>query len=60
VQTFTPFVDADLAIVGLEPSCLLSLRDELLVMGLGEPAQRLAAQRCCSRSSWPANSAPAA
>jgi Fe-S oxidoreductase len=44
VRTFTPFVDAGLAIVGLEPSCLLSLRDELLVMGLGEPAQRLAAQ----------------
>ena len=44
VQTFTPFVDAGLAIVGLEPSCLLSLRDELLVMGLGEPAQRLAQQ----------------
>ncbi|MBT9489590.1 MAG: FAD-binding protein [Rubrivivax sp.] len=44
VQTFTPFVDAGMAIVGLEPSCLLSLRDELLVMGLGEPAQRLAQQ----------------
>ena len=44
VQTFTPFVDAGIAIVGLEPSCLLSLRDELLVMGLGEPAQQLAMQ----------------
>ena len=27
-------------IVGLEPSCLLSLRDEFLVMGLGDAAQR--------------------
>jgi Fe-S oxidoreductase len=44
VETYTPFVDAGLAIVGLEPSCLLSMRDELLVMGLGEPARRLAAQ----------------
>jgi Fe-S oxidoreductase len=44
IETFTPFVDAGLAIVGLEPSCLLSLRDELLVMGLGEPAQRLSRQ----------------
>ncbi len=44
LQTFTPFVDAGIAVVGLEPSCLLSLRDELLVMGLGEPAQRLATQ----------------
>lgn len=44
VDTFAPFVDAGLPIVGLEPSCLLSLRDELLVMGLGEGAQRLAGQ----------------
>ena len=28
------------AIVGLEPSCLLSLRDEFLAMGLGEDARR--------------------
>jgi FAD/FMN-containing dehydrogenase/Fe-S oxidoreductase len=44
VDTFAPFVDAGLAIVGLEPSCLLSLRDELLAMGLGDPAVRLSAQ----------------
>jgi FAD/FMN-containing dehydrogenase/Fe-S oxidoreductase len=44
LETYTPFVDAGLAIVGLEPSCLLTLRDEMLVMGLGEAAQRLAAQ----------------
>ena len=30
------------AIVGLEPSCLLTLRDEFLVLGLGEAAQTLA------------------
>jgi glycerol-3-phosphate dehydrogenase subunit C len=29
-------------IIGLEPSCILSLRDEYLKLGLGEPAQRLA------------------
>jgi Fe-S oxidoreductase len=44
VETFTPFVDAGIAIVGLEPSCLLSLRDELQAMGLGAAAQRLAGQ----------------
>jgi Fe-S oxidoreductase len=32
------------AIVGLEPSCLLTLRDEALVMGLGEPAQAVSKQ----------------
>ncbi|MEO5732602.1 MAG: FAD-linked oxidase C-terminal domain-containing protein [Rubrivivax sp.] len=44
IEAFTPFVDAGIAIVGLEPSCLLTLRDEMLVMGLGEPARRLAAR----------------
>ncbi|MGD9827325.1 MAG: FAD-binding and (Fe-S)-binding domain-containing protein [Hyphomicrobiaceae bacterium] len=32
-----------LPIVGIEPSCLLTLRDEFLAMGLGEPAGKLAA-----------------
>ena len=30
-------------VVGLEPSCILSLRDESLALGLGEPAEALAA-----------------
>jgi FAD/FMN-containing dehydrogenase/Fe-S oxidoreductase len=41
VKALAPFVSAGATIVGLEPSCLLSLRDEFLVMGLGEDAQRL-------------------
>ena len=35
------FADKGIPIVGLEPSCLLTLRDEALVMGLGERAQRV-------------------
>jgi len=42
VAALAPHVDRGAAIVGLEPSCLLSLRDEFLVLGLGEGAQRLA------------------
>ncbi len=38
-----PFAQKGIAIVGLEPSCLLTLRDEALSMGLGEDAQRVAA-----------------
>ena len=34
-----PLAEAGIAIVGLEPSCLLTLRDEALVMGLGESAR---------------------
>ena len=39
VSALLPFAAKGIAIVGLEPSCLLTLRDEALVMGLGEAAQ---------------------
>lgn len=39
-----PYVDRNVPIVGLEPSCLLSLRDEFLNYGYGEEARKLAAQ----------------
>ena len=42
VDSLLPFAEKGIAIVGLEPSCLLTLRDELLVMGLGERAQVVA------------------
>ncbi|MES2977949.1 MAG: FAD-linked oxidase C-terminal domain-containing protein [Pseudomonadota bacterium] len=41
VDALLPFAEKGIAIVGLEPSCLLTLRDELLVMGLGEAAQKI-------------------
>ncbi|MBO1114150.1 FAD-binding and (Fe-S)-binding domain-containing protein [Bordetella petrii] len=41
VQALRPFIARGVPIVGLEPSCLLTLRDEFLVMGLGEDAERL-------------------
>ncbi|HEV8261496.1 MAG TPA: FAD-linked oxidase C-terminal domain-containing protein [Burkholderiales bacterium] len=34
LDALRPFVDRGVPIVGLEPSCLLTLRDEFLVMGL--------------------------
>lgn len=42
VEALQPFVSRGIPVVGLEPSCLLSLRDEFLVMDLGDDAQRLA------------------
>lgn len=36
------YVEAGRTVIGLEPSCILSLRDEYLKLGLGEPAQKLA------------------
>ena len=39
VNALLPFAAKGIAIVGLEPSCLLTLRDETLVMGLGDAAQ---------------------
>ncbi|WP_425257544.1 FAD-binding and (Fe-S)-binding domain-containing protein [Rubrivivax sp. RP6-9] len=44
LDALLPLADRGLAIVGLEPSCLLTLRDELLVMGLGDGAVRLSKQ----------------
>ncbi len=41
VAALSPHVARGAAIVGLEPSCLLSLRDEFLVLGMGEAAHRL-------------------
>ena len=39
VNALLPFAQKGIAIVGLEPSCLLTLRDEALVLGLGESAE---------------------
>jgi FAD/FMN-containing dehydrogenase/Fe-S oxidoreductase len=44
VAALEPLARAGIAIVGLEPSCLLTLRDEALVMGLGEAARTVAGQ----------------
>ena len=44
IQALEQFARCGIAIVGLEPSCLLTLRDETLVMGLGESARLVASQ----------------
>ncbi len=44
VDVLLPFAEKGIAIVGLEPSCLLTLRDEILVMGLGEAAETISGQ----------------
>jgi FAD/FMN-containing dehydrogenase/Fe-S oxidoreductase len=41
VAALLPFAEKGIAIVGLEPSCLLTLRDETLVMGLGGAAETI-------------------
>ena len=46
VRALLPFAERGIPIVGLEPSCLLTLRDEALVMGLDElPGLRGAAKK---------------
>ncbi|HRY22933.1 MAG: FAD-binding protein [Geminicoccaceae bacterium] len=44
IEALLPLAEAGVAIVGLEPSCLLTLRDEALVMGLGPRAEIVAGQ----------------
>jgi Fe-S oxidoreductase len=43
-QALRPALEGGTPIVGLEPSCILSLRDDHLKLGLGEDATRLAGQ----------------
>ena len=42
LQALVPFVAKGVPVVGLEPSCLFTLRDEFLAMGLGEEAEAVA------------------
>jgi len=44
VAALLPLAEAGVPIVGLEPSCLLTLRDEALVLGLGPAAETVAGQ----------------
>ncbi len=44
LDALLPFAEGGIAIVGLEPSCLFTLRDEMLVMGLGVKAQTVSKQ----------------
>ena len=44
VAALLPFAEKGIAIIGLEPSCLLTMRDEMLVMGLGDAAQTISRQ----------------
>jgi len=44
LDALLPLASAGVAIVGLEPSCLLTLRDEALVLGLGDRAEIVAKQ----------------
>ena len=39
IEHLVPYAQQGIAIVGLEPSCLFTLRDEALSMGLGKSAQ---------------------
>jgi Fe-S oxidoreductase len=42
LDALKPFLERGVPVVGLEPSCLLTLRDEFLVYGFGDEAQKLA------------------
>ena len=52
VATYAPFAARGVPIIGLEPSCLLTLRDELLSLRSDNDARASARMRCCSRNFW--------
>jgi FAD/FMN-containing dehydrogenase/Fe-S oxidoreductase len=41
IESLAVFAERGIPVVGMEPSCLLTLRDEVLSMGLGEQARRV-------------------
>ncbi len=43
LNALRPFAQKGVPIIGLEPSCLFTLRDEFLALGLGEGAEEVAA-----------------
>jgi Fe-S oxidoreductase len=43
LNALRPFAQKGVPIIGLEPSCLFTLRDEFLALGLGEDAEQVAA-----------------
>jgi len=49
VATYAPFAARGVPIVGLEPSCLLTLRDELLSLRSDETAKSISAPRAVVR-----------
>ncbi|MDQ9170101.1 FAD-linked oxidase C-terminal domain-containing protein [Oxalobacteraceae bacterium R-40] len=44
IDALLPFVQRGIPVVGLEPSCLLTMRDEFLAYGFGEEARQLSQQ----------------
>ncbi len=42
LEALAPFVGRGVPVIGLEPSCLFTLRDEFLALGLGEAARKTA------------------
>ena len=59
LDALLPFAERGIAVVGLEPSCLFTLRDELLVWAWATPPSAFRRRRSCSKSSSCANHAPA-
>jgi Fe-S oxidoreductase len=44
LATLAPYADAGMPVIGLEPACLLAIRDDYKFLGLGELADRIAKQ----------------
>jgi glycerol-3-phosphate dehydrogenase subunit C len=44
LDALLPHVDAGRRVIGLEPACLLAIRDDYLFLGLGEAARKVASQ----------------
>jgi len=57
VETYAPFAEAGIPIVGLEPSCILTLRDELPRLLPGDPRAKAIAEQVQTFEEWAAEHA---
>ncbi len=55
VETYAPFAERGMPIVGLEPSCILSLRDELPRLLPDNPRAKVIAAHALTFEEWAAN-----
>ena len=55
LAALAPYVARGMPVIGLEPSCLLSFRDELPALSKARRSTRWRGRRCCSRNSSPAS-----
>ena len=60
LAALAPYVARGVPVIGLEPSCLFTFRDEMPALLKSDAVDALSGRRCCWRNSSPASRTKAA